>query len=122
MPISSADVLPMKEESSVSFPPQSPTDASSPKEPLGVLIVEDDQEIRDMVSLMVRKMGHQVYTAATGKEALARLHEHRPDIVLLDIMMPEMDGYEFLRQYRRRIRSAISTSSSPLQEARSKTK
>jgi two-component system, cell cycle response regulator len=64
---------------------------------LRVLIVEDDREIREMVALMVRGMGYAIMTAATGKEALARLREQMADIVLLDLMMPEMDGFEFCR-------------------------
>src|SRR6059036_3227933 len=84
--------------------PQSPSqpqqDAPSPsaeRAPLDVLIVDDDQIIREMVARMVRGMGHSVCLAATGREALQRLHEHMSDIVLLDIMMPEMDGFEFCR-------------------------
>ena len=65
------------------------------EEPLGVLIVEDSSEIRDMVLLLVDSMGYRTYTAATGKEALVQLRKHVPDLVLLDLMMPEMDGFEF---------------------------
>ncbi len=90
----------MKKES-LPASPLSPPDTSpsftNTKEPLGVLVVEDDQETRDMVAVMVKRMGHRVYTAGTGKEALLRLREYQPDIVLLDIMMPEMDGFEFCR-------------------------
>jgi twitching motility two-component system response regulator PilG len=64
---------------------------------LRVLIVEDDREIREMVALMVKGMGYAIMMAATGKEALARLREQMADIVLLDLMMPEMDGFEFCR-------------------------
>lgn len=64
---------------------------------LRVLIVEDDREIREMVALMVKGMGYAIITAATGKEALVRLREQMADIVLLDLMMPEMDGFEFCR-------------------------
>ena len=64
---------------------------------LRVLIVEDDREIREMVALMVRGMGYAIVTAATGREAIARLREQSADIVLLDLMMPEMDGFEFCR-------------------------
>jgi len=64
---------------------------------LRVLIVEDDREIREMVALMVRGMGYAIVTASTGREALTRLREHMADIVLLDLMMPEMDGFEFCR-------------------------
>lgn len=53
-----------------------------------------------MVTLLVKRMGHTVYTATTGKEALAQIHAYSIDIVLLDIMMPEMDGFELCRILR----------------------
>jgi diguanylate cyclase (GGDEF)-like protein len=62
---------------------------------LYVLIVEDNRDLRDVVARMVQSLGHQVTVASTGKEALRQVHEHLPDIVLLDVMMPEMDGFEF---------------------------
>jgi diguanylate cyclase (GGDEF)-like protein len=65
------------------------------QKPLGVLIVEDSSEIRDMEALLVDSMGYHTYTATTGKEALVQLRKHAPDLVLLDLMMPEMDGFEF---------------------------
>ena len=68
--------------------------------PLGVLVVEDDREIRDMVAMMVKSMGYTVVTAVNGKDAFARLREHAVDIVLLDLMMPEMDGFEFCQRVR----------------------
>ncbi|MSQ47281.1 MAG: diguanylate cyclase [Deltaproteobacteria bacterium] len=68
--------------------------------PLGVLVVEDDREIRDMVTLMVKSMGYTVVTAVNGKDALIQLRRQPVDIVLLDLMMPEMDGFEFCQQVR----------------------
>ena len=68
--------------------------------PLGVLVVEDDREIRDMVTMMVKSMGYAVVTAVNGKDAFARLREQSVDIVLLDLMMPEMDGFEFCQRVR----------------------
>jgi diguanylate cyclase (GGDEF)-like protein len=68
--------------------------------PLGVLVVEDDREIRDMVTMMVKSMGYAVVTAANGKDAFVRLREQPVDIVLLDLMMPEMDGFEFCQKVR----------------------
>jgi diguanylate cyclase (GGDEF)-like protein len=54
-----------------------------------------------MVALMVKGMGYAITTAATGKEALTRLREQMADIVLLDLMMPEMDGFEFCSTVRK---------------------
>jgi diguanylate cyclase (GGDEF)-like protein len=68
--------------------------------PLGVLVVEDDREIREMVTMMVKSMGYMALTAVNGKDALGRLREHPVDIVLLDLMMPEMDGFEFCQKVR----------------------
>ncbi len=68
--------------------------------PLGVLIVEDDREIRDMVTMMVKSMGYTVVTAVNGKDAFTRLRGQSVDIVLLDLMMPEMDGFEFCQKAR----------------------
>ncbi len=80
-----------------SFPSQGVPARANEKETLGVLIVEDNNDIREMVSLMVGSMGYQTYTASTGKEGLIQLRAQVPDIVLLDLMMPEMDGFEFCR-------------------------
>jgi diguanylate cyclase (GGDEF)-like protein len=65
------------------------------KNSLKVLIAEDNRDLRDIVARMVKTLGHEVTVVSTGKEALLQVHEHPPDIVLLDIMMPEMDGFEF---------------------------
>lgn len=72
-----------------------PKSTAPANDPLGILVVEDERDIRDMVALMVKGMGYTVYTAANGREALERAHQHTVDIVLLDLMMPEMDGFEF---------------------------
>lgn len=69
--------------------------------PKKVLIVDDKANVRDLLRDYLTQQGFAVATAVNGREALyAARHEH-PDLILLDIMMPEMDGYEFLRQYRR---------------------
>lgn len=70
------------------------------QDPLGILVVEDEQDIREMVALMVQGMGHTVYTAVNGREALAQINQTPVDIVLLDLMMPEMDGFEFCQALR----------------------
>jgi DNA-binding response OmpR family regulator len=66
-----------------------------------ILVVDDKTNVRDLLREYMTQQGFTVATAVNGREALyAARHEH-PDVILLDIMMPEMDGYEFLRQYRR---------------------
>ena len=78
-----------------SFPSQAALPDAEERDALGVLIVEDNSDIREMVELLVNSMGYSTYTAATGKEALVQMRAHTPDIVILDLMMPEMDGFEF---------------------------
>jgi diguanylate cyclase (GGDEF)-like protein len=65
-----------------------------------VLVVEDEPDIREVVARLAQKMGYVVRTAATGLEALGHVREQLPDIVLLDLMMPVMDGLEFCRIVR----------------------
>ena len=101
----SAEKNPENKESDPRLAPFSQSEAPSSqaassadgREVLGVLVVEDNSDIREMVTLLVSSIGYHTYSAATGKEALAQLRLHAPDIVLLDLMMPEMDGFEFCR-------------------------
>jgi CheY-like chemotaxis protein len=65
-----------------------------------VLVVDDDPELRDMLSFSLQLEGHQVTTAVHGRDALAQLPRVRPGVILLDLMMPVMDGAEFCRQVR----------------------
>lgn len=61
---------------------------------LRVLVVDDDETNRIVLGVMLRKDGHTVYLAQDGQEAVSLYKEKRPDLVLMDIMMPVMDGYE----------------------------
>jgi two-component system, OmpR family, response regulator len=65
-----------------------------------ILVVDDDPNIRELVRVFLRDAGFDVYEAADGVEALARLETLKADMVILDIMMPNMDGWELCRQLR----------------------
>ncbi|MEI9971287.1 MAG: response regulator transcription factor [Ignavibacteriota bacterium] len=65
-----------------------------------VLVVDDDAHIRELVRIFLEREGIDVYEAANGHEALAKLETVRADLVILDIMMPEMDGWELCRRLR----------------------
>jgi DNA-binding response OmpR family regulator len=65
-----------------------------------ILIVDDDPAIRDVVSDILEMSDYCVKTACNGAEALDRIRDDRPSAVLLDLMMPVMDGWEFLREYK----------------------
>jgi DNA-binding response OmpR family regulator len=70
--------------------------------PRSVLIVEDDDRIRRIVAMTLRREGLEVTEAATGQEGLDRLDERPQDIILLDLMLPDRDGFEVCREIRRR--------------------
>jgi two-component system, cell cycle response regulator len=80
------------------MPKQKEQRQDSTAAPLKVLVVEDERDIREIVTRLVSGMGYAVAVAMDGVEAMQRLREQCPDIVLLDIMMPQMDGFEFCRQ------------------------
>jgi DNA-binding response OmpR family regulator len=65
-----------------------------------ILIVDDDPAIRDVVSDILEMSDYCVKTASNGAEALDTIRVDRPAAVLLDLMMPIMDGWEFLREYK----------------------
>jgi two-component system, OmpR family, response regulator len=65
-----------------------------------VLVVDDEHYITDLVSTALRYEGFQVTEARTGREALARVVESRPDLVVLDVMLPDFDGLEVTRRLR----------------------
>ena len=66
-----------------------------------ILVVDDKANVRQLLSEYLTGQGFKVVTATNGREALYAARHETPDVILLDIMMPEMDGYEFLREYRR---------------------
>lgn len=75
-----------------------------------ILAVDDSLTVRKIVSITLERMGYRVLTAADGMQALARLNEETPDLVLLDITMPRMDGYQVCKV----IKQAPQTKSIPV--------
>jgi CheY-like chemotaxis protein len=68
--------------------------------PTHVLLVEDDRDTREMYSYFLSHSGLRVTEARPGRCALEHVHAHRPDVVVTDIAMPEMDGLELSRRLR----------------------
>ncbi len=65
-----------------------------------ILIADDEPHIRQILRFTLERAGYQVFTAADGEEALIRANEIKPSLVLLDVMMPKIDGYEVCRKMR----------------------
>jgi len=63
-----------------------------------ILIVEDDQTLRDVYALILQISGYDIDTASNGLQALEKYHANSYDVILLDLMMPELDGVGFLQQ------------------------
>jgi DNA-binding response OmpR family regulator len=66
-----------------------------------ILVVDDDEAIRELASLYLEKEGFQVTCAADGQEAVDAAHSQKPALVVLDVMLPTIDGFEVCRQLRR---------------------
>ena len=66
-----------------------------------ILIADDEPEIRNLLRLYLENENYQIIEAKDGREALSLLREKKPDLCLLDIMMPEMDGYHVLQELRK---------------------
>jgi DNA-binding response OmpR family regulator len=78
----------------------------SPHRRQPILVVEDDPDVRDLLSRRLVHLGHQVLAAGSGEEALELAEESPPSMVVLDIRLPGIDGWEVLR----RLRSSPATS------------
>lgn len=65
-----------------------------------ILVVEDDRNARKLMEAVLKRNGYSVYTAENGKAALALMDTQQVDLIVLDIMMPTMDGYEFTKTLR----------------------
>ena len=71
-----------------------------------VLVVEDDPDLLSLVAMILRDAGYDVAAAEDGLQALARIEERMPGVILLDMRMPVMNGWEFAREYRARFARA----------------
>ncbi|MFA5358270.1 MAG: response regulator [Patescibacteria group bacterium] len=65
-----------------------------------ILIIEDEESLSDMYRLRLEKEGYQIFTASRGKQGIEIAKKEQPDLILLDIVMPEMDGYEVLEKLK----------------------
>ncbi|MDX2066640.1 MAG: response regulator [Fimbriimonadaceae bacterium] len=69
--------------------------------PLKVLVCDDERHIVRLIQVNLERQGYQVVTAYDGKEGLEKIRAEKPNLVVLDVMMPYMDGFEVLKALRR---------------------
>jgi len=84
--------------------------------PKTILVVDDKASVRMLVREYLTEQGFRVVVAADGREALYAARHEKPDLILLDIMMPEMDGYEFISAHRREADTPIILLTARLEE------
>jgi DNA-binding response OmpR family regulator len=65
-----------------------------------ILVAEDERDIRELINFTLSFAGHQVTLAANGEEAVAMAQEVRPDLILMDVRMPKLTGYDACRQIK----------------------
>lgn len=72
-----------------------------------ILVVDDDQNIAELISLYLQKEGYDTQEAYTGKQGVDAFESYKPDLILLDVMLPEMDGYDVCKSIRRTSKTPI---------------
>jgi len=75
--------------------------------PQTILVVDDQSSVRQLVQDYLTEQGFRVVTATDGQNAIYAARHEKPDLILLDIMMPRMDGYQFLRQFREEAQTPV---------------
>lgn len=65
-----------------------------------IMVVEDEESLLKLESILLTSRGYEVCSVSNGKDALEQLEKEKPDLVLLDVMLPEMDGFEVCRQIK----------------------
>ena len=81
-----------------------------------VLIVDDEAKLRDLLRLYLEQDGYRVVEAANGRDALFVARHEKPDLILLDIMMPQMNGYDFLRAHRKEVTTPVIMLTAKIEE------
>jgi DNA-binding response OmpR family regulator len=81
-----------------------------------ILVVDDKPELRTLLKSYLTQEGYDVVQAGNGQDALFVARQEKPDLVILDLMMPEMSGYDFMRSYRRTVDTPIIILTAKLEE------
>ena len=82
----------------VGSPPNGTVDSAAEAPTRKILVADDNDDIRDMLALLLRRLGHDVVVAADGETAVALAKREKPDLILMDVMMPRLSGLEAARK------------------------
>ena len=69
-------------------------------QPMTILITDDDPTMVSLTSTVLRRAGYEVFEASTGRECIEALRKHRPDLILLDVVLPDISGVDLCRQIK----------------------
>src|SRR5918998_5795434 len=83
-----------------SGPTRSSPSSRAVNAPALILVADDDDDVRELVVFRLERAGYEVITAADGEQAVELASERRPDLCVIDVMMPKLDGYEVTRRLR----------------------
>ncbi|MEZ4861949.1 MAG: response regulator transcription factor [Caldilineaceae bacterium] len=72
-----------------------------------ILVVDDERKLREMLRVYLEQDGYRVLEAGNGREAIYMARYEKPDLIILDLMMPEMSGYEFMRTYTKEAKTPV---------------
>ena len=81
-----------------------------------ILVVDDERKLRDMIRTYLEQEGYRVVEAGNGREALYVARYEKPDLIILDVMMPEMGGYDFLRTYNKEASTPVIMLTAKIEE------
>ena len=71
------------------------------RKPYSILVVDDDTAVSSIINIILKSEGYKIITAGTGKEALSLFENKHPDLILLDVNLPDIDGYTILQIIRK---------------------
>ncbi|MDX1523218.1 MAG: response regulator, partial [Anaerolineae bacterium] len=81
-----------------------------------ILVVDDERKLREMIRTYLEQDGYRVVEAGNGREALYVARYEKPDLIILDLMMPEMGGYDFMRTYSKEAETPVIMLTAKIEE------
>src|SRR5574339_1294976 len=81
-----------------------------------ILVVDDEKKLRDLIRVYLEQEDYRVVEAGHGREALYVARYEKPDLIILDLMMPELGGYDFMRAYRKAAETPVIMLTAKIEE------